>query len=201
MPQSKTKEHGNQISCQNNDAASAKTAITTPKTQKQTKKCKKRAKKSQNPKPIPKNEPRPGSPEFKKLQDHWYAKLKAEGFNDFERPHPRTGDQSQAWFNGKSLQTIATTYDGATLEYYRRMTCYLAHRPRWSTDRFERFAARLYAQGISYSKIVAEARKRLIKHNANKWHVHKAIKRFEALALAWNRTSKHGLDFVADLGD
>lgn len=146
-------------------------------------------------------QPKPGTPEFKQLQDLWYAKLKADGFNDLESVDHKGRDRRDWLLNGKSLADFVKTYSPETELYYRRLTHYLTHRPHWHPDAFTRFAARLHVQGISYRVIVEKARAKGLKHNANKWHVHRAIKLLVPKALKWNKTSPKGVDFVADLGE
>lgn len=181
-----------QFPCQNDADDQQKNAPPAPKTRKRPKK----PKKLDAPAPLP----RRGTKEFKALCELWNKKLADSGFKDIERPDPRVGYATpDSWLNGKSLRSIADSWDSERELYYRRLTHYITHNGhQWHNDAFYRFAARLYIEGVPYSGIVARARAKAIKPNANKWHVHQMKKQLEAKAFAWNKSSPLGVDYVSD---
>lgn len=141
--------------------------------------------------------PKIGTKAFVELQKAWYRRLKEEGFKDLERP--RRDGNMDGWLHGQSLRDIANNYAPETQLYYERLRAYLTHRPHWHEDAFFRLAGRLHAKGLSYREICEIARAKGLKPNANKWHVHQAIKALRPLAERWNRTSTKGCDYEPDL--
>jgi coproporphyrinogen III oxidase-like Fe-S oxidoreductase len=143
--------------------------------------------------------------DLRQLQRQWYAKLKDEGFKDieifnFRRGNPNAGEPSD-YLHGHSLAQYAKMeHWGQGYHYYSRLRNFLTHNPRWSGPRaVHSLVARLYTEGLAFSRIVKEVRAAGLKDNMNKWHVHHMVKEFEAKALAWNKKSHLGLDYQSDL--
>lgn len=137
-----------------------------------------------------------GSSEFKSLQAEWYAKIKADGFQDLERAKDQdgllssSGAQPQAKFSEITLQLRAI--------YYRRLTNFITHNPNWSNDKLANLVASLYIEGISYRKMIPIVKRRL-KRTTNVWRIHKIVKALEVRAKTWNVNHPEGLDFTPDI--
>ena len=161
-----------------------------PKTEPKT--CKKRAKGSARAADDKAVEPQ----DFKTLQAEWYAKLKAEGFQDLETsnnpdaPLSTRGAQPMANFRTAALQ-------GREL-YYRRLTNFMTHNPNWSNDTLYNLVATLYIDGISYRNMLPIIKDRL-NRLTNIWRINKIIVALRARSKVWNRQHPEGIDFQPDL--
>ena len=160
------------------------------KTEETTKPTKKPKKAKKPPTPAPK----PGTPEFKRLCDEWYARLKDSGFKDLERPHPRTGFAGpDSWLNAKSLRSIADDYEPLKAEHFRKLSHFVTHRGHaWHKKPFYRFAARLYVEGHSYRAICKAARRKGFTEGVNVYAVWKCVRLLEQAAERWWARSVHG---------
>lgn len=138
------------------------------------------------------SQPKTDQQDLKALQKQWYAKLKATGFNDLEKIGP--DGEPLDLLNTNSLNRLAANYRPETETYYRRLTNYLTHNPRWAgNNKTRQLVAELYVGGLSYRKISAQLR--ATKYKLSIWSVHKIIKLLEAKAKLWNTINPEGLDF------
>jgi hypothetical protein len=143
-----------------------------------------------------KREPKLGTREFKDLQALWYAKLAKTGFQDLEPDNNQDGllsargSQSQAKFSTVALQFREL--------YYRRISNFITHNPKWHAKALYNLVGLLYSEGLSYRKMLPVIKRR-IKKSTNIWRVHKIVKLFEVRVLAWNKLSPEGIDFEPDI--
>jgi hypothetical protein len=87
------------------------------------------------------------TPEFRKLQKQWYAKLAESGFKDIEQTDWESGEQSLREY------AVSRPYDERKAAYYRR-ACEYARQLERETDIW-----RLHSEGYTLRRIVAALRR------------------------------------------
>lgn len=144
--------------------------------------------------------PKPGTPAFAKLVSKWYDKAKASGFNDLERPNPKTGlIERDNMMNGVSLRNIADRYSTETERFYALMRTFNTFNPNWGTGPFDRLVALGFADGESYQSMAARAFKAGLVGSPNRWHAYAVVQRLVPDAMAWNKEHPNGLLYEPDV--
>lgn len=100
--------------------------------------------------------------EFAKLQQHWYSKLKAEGFKDLEWVDNKTGFGHDAPFMGsKSISYLRSKYSRGAEEHFRRCRIFLAHYQFARKERQMKYILEWHTDGLSLRDIVAKMQETL----------------------------------------
>lgn len=120
--------------------------------------------------------------QFKKLQNQWYKKLKASGFEDAEETIKVDGKEYQtlkSWSNFTFSKVTQPNWE-AKSEYYTAASSFL-HEHSFSSEQ-ERHMWELHSEGVSYRDIVDK-----IKEKGNKsttiHHVFTTLNKLKKLML------------------
>lgn len=138
-----------------------------------------------------------GTPEFRALRDKWYSKLEAKGYEDLEYIPPNA-DEATEYIQTGSLSAIAKQYKPETLHYYRRISCYLAHRKAHIKSKKDAAILELYSKGIPFRDMTRQLKSRFRK-GISITSIHYVIKHWLPIIITWNRINARGLDFEPDL--
>lgn len=124
--------------------------------------------------------------DFKRLQAHWYRKLRESGFTDIESSDTPDGLKSHTEWNARRLGMTSDGYDLPDLrfQYYSMATEFL-WRFEFSVQLHQRIWA-FHAHGFSLREIG-----RLV--GKDKDHVHGVVRSLKALMLGREVTSIKGL--------
>lgn len=147
--------------------------------------------------PLPKAVPRPGTPEFYKLQQLWYKKAAQSGFRDIESINPETGN-SYKYLNTQSASRLTADKIAERQHYYRRWSNFLVHNPRFSSRPIDLDMARMWADGATWAEIKTALRPKYGK-GLSDWSINKFLKEMDARVKRWNKVNREGLDFEPQL--
>lgn len=135
-----------------------------------------------------KAEPKPGTAEFKRLQDKWYAKLADDGFNDLEWT-------AETGINEAFLRhSFSTKPFPAKAQFYRLLQNYVTHGLTGKKSRRkDEFMLKLCNEGGT-DRTISQAliKGRFGRPNSLYW-VHYRMKKLIAVMIAWNKTHPEGL--------
>lgn len=159
-----------------------------PKTSKKNKKARKPTKKSQF---VP--QPKPGTPQFAKLQREWYAKLADSGFKDLENHMKYTGE-AYPLLHGHAYSALQGPKAEETLHYYRRWTCFLSYVKLHELAPVKREIAKLWAQGLTIREIREQLSPKY-KAGLGNATIHSFVKRMNIRIEKWNKKNPNGLDY------
>lgn len=143
-------------------------------------------------------QPLPGTAAFIKLQAQWYAKAAESGFQDLEHVNRDTGEGLHM-LKGKSLSSFKLQDTHATLHYYRRWSCFLAHNPKHSNSHRELDIAKMWADGATYPELVRTL-KPIYKKGLSMYTIQKYLQYMDKRIERWNKLDPRGLDFTPHLG-
>ena len=123
-------------------------------------------------------------PQFKVYQDHWYKKIKKQGFKDIEG-----GCRYTPYFSGAG--PTSWFYDDTRELYYRVLTNFLTFNPIKNTKL--NLIMSMHNEGIGVYTISKVLIRRQYKTQFSVYWVHYKIKEIVAKAWKWNETHEEGI--------
>lgn len=138
--------------------------------------------------------PQPGalavnSKAYKALQDIWYAKLAASGFDDLEWTKGEPGNsQNSDYLKGSAAR--GRTWAPERAQFYRLLQNYLTHYQFANMQ--DRYVLHALNDGITYRAILAACKKRYKLKRSLYWFYY-YVQDLVAKMVAWNSTHKEGL--------
>ena len=137
------------------------------------------------------------TPDFKKTQSKWYAKLKKSGFVDLERASEKTFEGATTPYLTPSLHYIRLKLDVNVQNYYRAARAFLYHSK--FKDKKLRFLWRLHVQGYSYRNMIPLLMEKFGEYHSIFW-ISKRINELRSESSKFNRKSKNGITSEDDSG-
>lgn len=93
------------------------------------------------------------NPEFLKLQNMWYKKLKDSGFDDIEEYNEKLGSDAISFLK-RSSKSLSYKYNEETFSYYQTYRDFLSHGDFSSC--LDRTIWEMYSEGMSIRRILVE---------------------------------------------